>query len=124
MCIPRIHMPQLDLAQYDYFVQFCANNGVDVIRKPVVTQHLNSMQCWGPWRNHIVKPDTARKPVLVSSDFYILDGNTRWASALLKGKPELDGIIVDLRFYDAIKFMFTFPATYAYGDGEVHPYSI
>ena len=124
MCIARASMPQLDLAEYDYFVQFCANQGIDVIRKPVVANALNSMQCWGPWRSHIVKPTTARKPVLVSSDYYILDGNTRWASALLSKRSAIDAVILDLRFYDAVKFMFTFPATYAYGDGELHPYSV
>lgn len=112
MCLARTRMPQIDLADYGHFMQYCHNNGVTVLRRTIAPQMLRSLQCWGPWRGHKVKRETLAKPVLSSGDNVILDGNTRWANAVDLGIEAIPNYSIQLDFTRAIKFMVAFPRAY------------
>lgn len=112
MCRKRTEMPQIDLKDYEFFLQYCHNNGVQVLRRTVAPQLLRSTQCWGPWRQHRVKRETLYKPVLSSGDHMILDGNTRWANAIDLGLEAIPDYSVQLDFVAALRLLLSFPRSY------------
>lgn len=118
--IPRPVMPQLDEKDYPEFLQFVKNQGVSIDLKEYRPQQLRAHQrvTWDSVVN--MAPDVFNKPILASIEPFVLDGNHRWTAHVRKAVP-LSGYEIGLEFEDAIKLMFSFPKTYAYGDGKEHP---
>jgi len=119
--VPRDVMPQIDDALYPKLIQFGQVHGVVFETKQIEPhvlkphQHIDKLKA-----NHIAAlPEVFNKPVLVSVDDYILDGNHRWLSHLLVNKP-VNTYQINRTFEDAILFLFKFPGTYYYGDGVKH----
>lgn len=110
--VPRPLMPQINEVDYGNFLAFCTAEGVRVNRRsinPTILhphQHIDRLLL-----ERIVSEGVEDKPVFVSLDLYILDGNHRWMLHLHKRTP-LPAYQIDLPFEKAIELMFRFPKTY------------
>lgn len=122
-CIPRDQMPQLDLASYAGLVEWVKTKGVLLVPRAIEPARCHSLQCMEkPPRS--VSLHTLQKPVLIASDYAIVDGNHRWWH-LLHNRADVHYLMSTLQFsvpfQEAVDLMFQFPATYSYGDGNYHP---
>jgi hypothetical protein len=120
MCIQREHMPQVDYKDMADLRRFLLEHyQIDSRELDVCPIELNSKQCpdtFGPVRGR----EKLVKPLLVSKDKYILDGNHRWATFVEDGAPSCRCILVEADFDTAVQAMLHFGRTYRYGDGNEH----
>lgn len=121
--IPRAMMPQIDQADLPDFLSFAEEEGVSVLRGFIPPAHVRPHQRVQKALVSEMPPEALRKPILVSSEEYVLDGHHRLAAAQRLGQPLIPAITLGLLFEDALKLMFRFPRTYSYGDGAFHPLS-
>lgn len=111
--IPRPLMPQIDEADYEEFLDFCAREGVRVIRRAINPMILHPHQRLDPLHLERIKAAGVEdKLAFVSLDLYVLDGNHRWLLHLREHIP-LPSYQIELPFEKAIELMFRFPKTYA-----------
>lgn len=112
MCIKRTEMPQIKLDDYGLFTQYCIDQGITVRRGFIHPAMVRSVQCFGPWRKHRVTRETLQKPLIVSGDHIILDGNTRWGTAMDLGIDVVNAYTLHLTFPEAMKALIKFPQSY------------
>jgi len=120
--IPRDEMPQIDEKDYVVFFGFLKERNVQMEIKTFHPKELHAHQRVNWSKVHAMDQTVMDKPILVSKDGYVLDGNHRWWAHVLQ-KTDLKAYQIDLEFEEAIKLLFDFPKTYAYGDGNFHPIS-
>lgn len=116
--VPRNEMPQVSETDYPALLEFAARKGVSVsfqvFRPEDLKKHQRVME--GLLKETMetepvaVLSDKMSEPVLVSKDLFILDGNHRRDAHAIQGTPVL-GIVIELEFEEAIKFLFEFPKT-------------
>lgn len=118
--VPRPAMPQVDEAAFPALLRYCSAHGVVVrlARRDPFALHLHQRIDWA--HVHALDAATLAKPVLVSADGYVLDGNHRTAGHRLAHAP-IETVELELGFEAAVRFLFGFPGAYAYGDGRFHP---
>lgn len=108
--VPRLEMPQIDEEDYPEFFAFCEGK-TELFHRIMSPWVLKPHQIVDKFKAEAMPDSVRAKPVLVSRDDYVLDGNHRWmAHALLKEKMPV--IQLDLEFEPAIALMFSFPKTY------------
>lgn len=116
--VPRTEMPQIDQKDYKALIAFANRKGVTIslgVFQPEDLKHhqrvddskLKATIKAEPIAEEIEK---ASEPVLVSKDFYVLDGNHRLDSHKLQGTPVI-AFVIELGFEEAIDFLFSFPKT-------------
>lgn len=120
-CIARGVMPQIDAADLLALRDFLEDAGVtveDVVLEPRAIrgrQKVDRAKVRGI-------PDAALdKPLLVSREPLILDGNHRWLAAVYRKRASVDAWRLVLPFNEALQAIFKFPRTYYYADGAAHP---
>lgn len=118
--IPRAVMPQIDEADFDAFFAFIESKGVSFTSETFSPKELRAHQRVSMDKAKHMDEATLAKPVLVSRDHYVLDGNHRWTAHVLNG-TDVPAYQIDLDFEASIELMFAFPKTYSYGDGQNHP---
>lgn len=119
--VPRKKMPQIDEKDLPHLVKFTLDAGHDVTFEQVKPDHLRAHQRVNHTLAKSISGAGLLKPALVSFDDYVLDGNHRWWAHKYQHDPLMNVIRLGLPFDKALDFLFTFPATFAYGDGRVHP---
>ncbi|BAU40026.1 hypothetical protein [Ralstonia phage RSP15] len=86
--IPRWQMPQIEGKNYDDFLNWLKGQGISNTKKTVSVGSLNMTQSEFN-KNKVMKlmggVDSA-KPILVSSDGYVLDGTHRFLAEYNKGR--------------------------------------
>lgn len=121
MCIKRDEMPQIDWADYPELFAFLNDNGVTVSYKHIPAKSLQPVQCRDeirPTRN----PAQYHKPLLISLDLDILNGNHRWAGFCLDGADTLVPCFqLNAGYDESNNLLQAFPKSYRYGDGP-QPY--
>jgi hypothetical protein len=107
--VPRPVMPQIAQSDLDALIHFTRQRQIWVQRYVAKSTMLIHHQrvYWDPKR---WDPKLANTPVLVASDFFILDGNHR-AFANRKHRLESHIIQFGLPFEPAIDLLFSFPKT-------------
>ena len=119
--VPRDVMPQIDWQDLPALVDFLPSTGVEVTRlSGLDPRQLIAHQRVDRRKALAIPAEALTKPVLVSSDHYILDGNHRWLAHALRRLP-IDAWQLALPFDPALDALFRFPKTYSYGDGNQHP---
>lgn len=118
--IPRPRMPQVDYANYPELVAWLHDQGIETALGYCEPKTLRAHQRidWALART--INENGLVKPVLTSSDNYILDGNHRWAGHVWNG-TRVRYLRIDRPFVTALDVLFLFPKTYSYGDGHEHP---
>lgn len=123
MCILRDAMPQVDAADLaDLIVYLTDKCGVGVSLRSLRTDWLKIQQCdtiFDPARlnspTRVAK--LLKKPILVSLDLYVVDGNHRLLMHKFHGTPEVTCYQIATDFDHACKLVATFPKAYRLGDG-------
>lgn len=106
--VARSEMPQIRSADLPAFVDYAESRGVGVSRKSVLAKYLRFKQPVDAAHARAMPAEVLAKPVLVSSDLIVLDGNHRAAAnAVLDNRQDV--YIVHLPFCDAVDFVFDFP---------------
>lgn len=117
--VPRERMPQIDEADLVEFTEFAISEGISFRRTSFCPKELRAHQRIDFERAMKIEESVLRKPILVSTDHYILDGNHRWMQHAVRGL-RVRAIELGLEFENGLDFMFRFEKTYSYGDGNFH----
>jgi len=82
--LPRSKMPQVHIDDYPEFFDYLSNNGATFSKEKVSPRSLKPMQGEFAEKGVITSiiKDKLKKPVIASSDNYIIDGHHRWLAAL------------------------------------------
>lgn len=117
--IPRPIMPQVNEEDYPALRHFAATLGVNVTEKFLDCKALKVHQKVDKFKVNLMKNDPLllKKPLLVSAEPFVLDGNHRYWGHFAERTP-VPVLEFELPFEAAIKFLFRFPRTYYYGDGR------
>lgn len=122
-CIMRADMPQIDAQDLPAFFDFCRECGVEVVEGESIDpklvrgrQEINRAAV----RAIVAKGEHITKPVLLSTEPLILDGNHRWMACIVEG-VDMPCDRVMCSFGNALQLMYAFPKTYRLGDGNTHP---
>lgn len=108
--VPRDHMPQVDEVNYPDLVADARPVGVafDTVSPRTLKAHQRVDHAKAKAMDERVRI----KPLIVSSDGYIVDGNHRWWASV-HGRHEWVNVIrLAMRFDEAIAWLLTFPYVY------------
>lgn len=117
--VPRQNMPQVDEGDLLPLLCHLAKSHVQVITELVAPNELLFHQ--HVFEDRIPAPDSPdmHKPLLVSLEGYVLDGNHRAAAHKRYGtRPVIFRLTTD--FKDSLRAIFSFPKTYTYGEGTTN----
>jgi hypothetical protein len=113
-------MPQVDMADLPGLLRHLwQHHRIGHVERQIAPSSLLVRQCPNPIRV-CTRTELLLKPLLVSSDLYIVDGNHRWARLMLDGWPHATCIVLSAEFDRAVRAVRTFPQAYSYGDGQDH----
>lgn len=123
MCTNRKDMPQVDWEDYSDLMAFMRNCRVFISNGHMLPKKAKGFQC--PDLVHIrpLEPHALSKPVLLSKEPEVLDGNHR-RMAFIKFGGLMPYVMFHCPMREAIDLMFKFPKSYRYGDGHEHPFKI
>ncbi len=110
--VPRPIMPQVDEDQYKSLQTFGAFKGVPIHRISVDARHCHAHQRVDHFHASMMPEEVRAKPILLSSDLYVLDGNHRWYAHVHTEDYQMAAYMIDKPFEEAIAFLFDFPGTY------------
>lgn len=118
--VPRPIMPQVDEKDYPTLVSWLLHDkGVDVtVNEACDPAALRAHQRVDRFHAERLPPGVLDKPILVSGDSYVLDGNHRWWAHVHFGINPIPAIRILRPFEEAIGLLFEFPGTYALADHE------
>lgn len=109
--IPRAIMPQIEETDYPDFISYVEELGVSCVHTSVPPEQLHPRQELDEFDASRMPPEVHAKPILISADFYILDGNHRWM-LYLHLNMQVEVIQLLRPFEEAIELMLNFPRTY------------
>ena len=116
MGIPRRKMPQIKSSDYSEFVDYLADNGASFTKETVPATSLKPVQKEFSKKgvekqiNKLVK-NGVKKPVIASSDDYIMDGHHRWLVAL-NTRDSVDIYRVNKPGKELLDLLLAFPKVY------------
>lgn len=115
MCIRRNDMPQVDAADLPSLMAYLHTKGYTPTERTLPVNWLRPMQCLDPLReNH--DPDLRKRPILISLDLAIIDGNHRWGLWMLEdATADCNCIQLPCSFEEARKVVMAFPKAYTIG---------
>lgn len=113
--VPRTRMPQIDESDLVDLLAFLARHSVHVSIAVVEPNDLRFHQRVFENRVPPLGDDLLDKPLLVSSEGYVLDGNHR-ATAHKRYGTRPVCFILHKDFLDSMALLFQFPKTYSYGE--------
>jgi hypothetical protein len=112
-CTKRIEMPQVKLEAYPSLFAFLNMRGVTVSEHILPVYMLRTKQCKDHLRPTRRLELVRTKPMLVSLDMYVLDGNHRWARFMQDDpKQHVKFFRTSCSFKEACGHLFAFPETY------------
>tara|TARA_B110000483_G_scaffold3614_1_gene4279 strand:- start:169 stop:600 length:432 start_codon:yes stop_codon:yes gene_type:complete len=120
--IKRDEMPQVKSKDYDELIKHLNKNGVRVTKKSVKASTLKATQKDFNVDKIVgaiskIKTIGTAKPLIVSSDNYIIDGHHRWLAAKNVG----DSISImqsNVKVKELLKHVYSFPKTFTKGINE------
>lgn len=110
--IPRAEMPQVDEVELPHLVATAFDAGHAPAFDAVHPASLHAHQRVNHDRARSMPMEVKMKPVLVSSDDFIIDGNHRWWAHVHAGDELMNIIRIDMPFTQAIEWLFEQPYTY------------
>lgn len=110
--IPRAKMPQIDEQDLPHLIATAFDKKLTPQLEVVDPNVLHAHQRVNHDRAFSMPIQFALKPVLISQDNFILDGNHRWWKHIHSGDKAMNVIRLGLKFDEAITWLFTLPFTY------------
>jgi hypothetical protein len=111
--VPRRFMPQVDEADMSALVEWLSWNKIEISEATRTADQLSFRQHVNFDRVRSMPDDVFNKPIFISNDGVVLDGNHRAWAHKLANKPA-QCLVIDLPFAQAIKALFSFAGTYDY----------
>jgi hypothetical protein len=111
--IPRRLMPQVDGADLTALMEWLAWKGIGVTSVTVQPSQLQFRQKVDYDKARTMPAAEYIKPVLISDDGVVLDGNHRAEAHIMRNEPE-HCLKLSLPFQQAIGALFSFAGTYSY----------
>lgn len=108
--VPRDRMPQVASKDYPALRRWLAARGLSALEAILEPSRLRAHQRIDEKRALAMPAEALRVPCLVSSDFYMLDGNHRWLAHMNNGSL-LRAIVIDKPFDEAVDLLLAFPLT-------------
>jgi ParB-like chromosome segregation protein Spo0J len=120
--IKRDRMPQVRSKDYDELIAHLKKNGVSVQKKSVKATKLKATQSDFNVDKIVDKISSIKtlgkaKPLIVSSDSYIIDGHHRWLAAKNVG-GSIDVMQSNVKVKELLKHVYSFPKTFTKGINE------
>ena len=120
--IKRDKMPQVRSKDYDELIAHLKKNGVSVQKKSVKATKLKATQSDFNVDKIVDKISNIKtlgkaKPLIVSSDNYIIDGHHRWLAAKNVG-GSIDVMQSNVKVKELLKHVYSFPKTFTKGINE------
>lgn len=106
--VPRPRMPQIDEEYYPELLTFLGGKVSHHVHQP---SSLRPHQRIDPIKASLMTEAVRRKPILISEDKYVLDGNHRWLAHSMENTP-INCLCIEHSFEVAIELLFQFPKTY------------
>lgn len=110
--VPREYMPQVDAQFLPQLIHEAVADGYKVAIRTKPPEMLRAHQRIDHARALSMAPDVRMKPILISVDGYVLDGNHRWWSHVHEGSPFLSAIDLGVPFDEGIAYLLARPYTY------------
>ena len=117
--VPRPFMPQVDEADQQALIEWLTFKGVEVTQVTVQPDRLQFAQHVDFNKVEAMSDDVYAKPIWVSRDGFVLDGNHRATAHKLRGDA-VEALQVELDFEEAIGAIFSFAGTYDYAQRRSH----
>lgn len=115
--VPRPVMPQVDECDLTALIEFVTFRGCETKEGKTDPDELHFHQRVDFDKCKKMKKETLKKPVLISLDMFVLDGNHRTMEHKLLG-TEVPYIMLCKPFEEAIGLLMAFPGTYEYCNGD------
>lgn len=110
--VPRTAMPQIDEIYYPDMLVWLGSKGVQFSAGYIDPETCRSHQLVDEARAKSMPLNFLIKPVLISKDRGVLDGNHRWYRHLVEKITSMPFIRLEIPFFDAIKRLEEYPKTY------------
>lgn len=110
--IPRDRMPQIDEAYYPRLIAEATSKGPGVIFDTVDPRTLRAHQRVDHAKAKSMPERTRIKPIIVSSDGYVIDGNHRWWANVHGNHDWINVIRLDMPFDPALIWLLRKPYVY------------
>ena len=105
--IPRLYMPQVDEKDLPSLT-FALLNKFGSVKEGILDyRKLRAHQRVDRDRVNLMPPALLQKPILVSSDHFVIDGNHRWHAHVARHLYDGKAIIIDLPFAKALTWLDT-----------------
>lgn len=103
--ISRELMPQIEKDVMNFIKKDFQTLGINVVEKNIDPEKLKPIQ--GEFNTDkiisLMKTNALREPIIISNDYYVVDGNHRWVAHLNKSKnKEIKAIMIDLPVLEII----------------------
>lgn len=118
--IPRPVMPQVDWDDITALCEFAVSRSCEVKDGIADPNEVKFHQHVDMDKIVNMPLDLLEKPILISQDMFVLDGNHRAEKHKLLGTA-IPYIMLRKPFEDALALLYAFPGTYEFGDGNEHP---
>lgn len=123
-CIPRDQMPQVDQKDLPAMFQWLASQGVTVNEEIMPPDRIRGHQKVNRSLVHKIPEEALEKPIVISEDNIVVDGNHRWATAHFRKRGSIATYVIGAKFDEALELVRKCPQSYTYGDGNVHPFKL
>lgn len=117
--VPRQFMPQVDTSCYPQLVASALEHGPGCTFDVVPVSSLRAHQRINHLRAASLDERVLLKPLVVSRDGYIVDGNHRWWGHVYQHLPMVPVIRLNLDFDDAVAWALEQPGVYTISMTEV-----
>jgi len=104
--ISREDMPQIPRAKFNDFLRYLSSYGVQYTFRKLPADSLKPSQVFIDSDKIGIERSKVNKPIVVSNDYFILDGHHGWASNY--GLNVVDCMIIDLPISDLIQMAIEF----------------
>lgn len=111
MGVPRGRMPQIDEQDYPEFFEYLKKNNVSLDKDRVDAKSLNPIQKEFTDQGVLKALAKEEKPVIASSDNFIVDGHHRWLASI-NTKSDLPIYRANITGEKLFKLVKKFPKTY------------
>lgn len=110
--VPRSQMPQIDEKDLPTLIASTITSGKGVNMDVVNVSLLKAHQRIDHTKAKEMIEKVKLKPILVSADDYVLDGNHRWWAHVHEGDKFINVIRIEMNFDEAIPYLLEQPFTY------------
>lgn len=111
--VPRRHMPQIDEKHYEDLFKYIYRNGGKITKEKVDPANLMSTQSEFSDKGVEAAMTNGKmnKPIIISSDNYVLDGHHRWLAAKNAKIHDITAFKINLPAKEGLSLLINFPQT-------------